>query len=226
MYKEVTFEELKHCSPDFKLCYIDSIPLTILDYSEESKKRMGTKEYKDWRKERDDYIEQILKERGSVNYNNDLPSIPYEFQINYEEQPNPDYVEGEKEYYAFFTNLNFIHDQWGDDWDDTPYEYNAEIPYDDRRGVEHTILKVPFYVNHDGFYVKFPSDYQCMGNSHFCVRDINAGAVAWIFAKGQRGKSSLGAVSVQAGFSPLEFYLAVKEINELYPFTKKEEDDG
>lgn len=44
--------------------------------------------------------------------------------------PNPRYHKGKTELYAFFTEVALA-DQWGDDWDDAPYEYNAEEPYDD-----------------------------------------------------------------------------------------------
>ena len=37
------------------------------------------------------------------------------------------YVEG---CFAYFTTLTDIKDQWGDDWDDAPYEHNAGEPYD------------------------------------------------------------------------------------------------
>ena len=203
----------------FKLCYIDSIPQTVMDYTEKSKRIKESNDYKRWRKERDAYAEQLLKEYGSYSYS-DLPPIPFEFELEYDNYPNEEFIEGKQEFYAYFTNLDNLSDQWGDDWDDSPYEYNAETPYDSKNGVEHIILKVPFYVNHDGYYVKFPYDYQCMGNSHFCVRDINAKAVAWIFAKGMKGKSSDGSVSVLAGISPEEFYDKVTEINKLYPFSK------
>ena len=45
--------------------------------------------------------------------------------------PNPEYVEGKKEKWAFFTPM--FERQWGDDWNDAPYEHNAGYPYDDYR---------------------------------------------------------------------------------------------
>lgn len=111
-------------------------------------------------------------------------------------------------------------DQWGDDWDDAPYEYNAEEPYDDHyegdERKEHLIIKVPFYVRCDGCDVKLPRDYG-YDNSPFCVRDINAGAVAWIFARGLERKN-IDGIAIQAGVNPYEFFERVDRINEMYPY--------
>ena len=74
------------------------------------------------------------------------------------EEPNPNYIEGKQEYYAYFTPAE-LEKQWGDDWDDKPYEYNAEIPYDDyyegNMKVELNIVKVPFWLPYDGVRFQF-----------------------------------------------------------------------
>ena len=140
--------------------------------------------------------------------------------------PNPCYHKGKAELYAFFTEVALA-DQWGDDWDDAPYEYNAEEPYDDNyegdERKEHLIVKVPFYVRHDGFYVKMPRDY-AYDNSPFCVRDINAGAVAWIFARGLESKC-IDGIAIQAGVNPYEFFERVDKINEMYPYEPEDEEE-
>lgn len=80
--------------------------------------------------------------------------------------------------WAYFTTQN-ISQQWGDDWDDAPYEHNAETPYeytkhDKARGLAPwIIIKVAF----DGDF-----DQPCSNrfNSCWCVRDINKGKVPWL----------------------------------------------
>ena len=146
--------------------------------------------------------------------------------LQYQYYPNPSYHKGKAELYAFFTEVPLV-DQWGDDWDDAPYEHNAGEPYDDHNEgderKEHLIIKVSFYVRQDGFYVKMPRDYGG-GNSPFCVRDINAGAVAWIFARGQDRKS-IDGIAIQAGMNPYDFFERVDRINEMYPYEAEDEED-
>ena len=67
-----------------------------------------------------------------------------------------------------------------------------------------------------------PMDYGCYGNSPFCVRDINAGAVAWIFARGRESKR-IGGIAIRAGVNPYEFFELVDRINEIYPYEPEEE---
>ena len=51
--------------------------------------------------------------------------------------------------FAYFTSIP-LELQWGDDWNDAPYEHNAGEPYGDHRPTpgapraEHSILKVAF----------------------------------------------------------------------------------
>lgn len=90
-------------------------------------------------------------------------------------------------YQAYFTPID-LKDQWGDDWDDAPYEYNAGEPYDhyyDNEG-QHEIdiyvvhFTVPKEVENtlltprDFFVGKYGS---CVG-----VLQINSGMVAWMYA--------------------------------------------
>lgn len=82
------------------------------------------------------------------------------------------YVEGST---AYFTS-DWEH-QWGDDWDDKPYEDNAGEPYDNwydgSMEKEIKLKKVMFKLN--DWSAKFPCD---LGS--FSVQQINSGAVAWI----------------------------------------------
>ena len=136
-----------------------------------------------------------------------------------QDYPNPEYIEGEQELFAYFTPLD-LDEQWGDDWDDFPYEYNAGAPYDskyeerDEKGnwKEYEIIKVPFYV--DSWKVYQPKEWgRSSENSPFCVRDINAGAVAWIYYAGKDGKSGKGSVAIHAGVNPFEFIEKIEKIN-------------
>lgn len=95
------------------------------------------------------------------------------------------YIDGNK---AWFTN-NF-EQQWGDDWDDRPYEHNAGEPYDHwseliednedifRRKYKH------YEIKHKCLYFEIeescclPCDHYT--NSPYSVEDINKQAVAWI----------------------------------------------
>jgi hypothetical protein len=81
----------------------------------------------------------------------------------------------------YFTD-NFQH-QWGDDWNDRPYEHNAEPPYgleDDeplRDGYGHIRL-----IAFESFwYIRHPCDGHL--NSPYSVDDINKGAIAWLYSE-------------------------------------------
>lgn len=88
---------------------------------------------------------------------------------------------------AFFTEKD-VTEQWGDDWNDAPYEHNAEYPYEydydaPEQGVENgrgiypkiTIKRVYFELD---FYNVPRSGYL---NSPYSVENINRGVVAWIW---------------------------------------------
>ena len=111
-------------------------------------------------------------------------------------------------YWLFFTDCP-MSEQWGDDWDDAPYEYNAEWPYDDHfigeNHVEHHIFKMQIYIKAENC-PKLPRDYGY--NSPFSVDDINSGAVAWMYFAGKERKACNGT-AIQASMSPWDvFYKA------------------
>jgi hypothetical protein len=75
---------------------------------------------------------------------------------------------------------------YGDDWDDAPYEHNAEPPYEwndnesDEWNVEHHhghIRKIAFEHH---WYIRRPCDGHL--NSPYSVEDINKGAIAWLYS--------------------------------------------
>lgn len=86
------------------------------------------------------------------------------------------YVDGNE---AWFTSD--WKNQWGDDWDDRPYEHNAGSPYEhyfDDNGVEHEIqLKKVYFDIYRGI-VKEPN--YGLNNSPYSVQDINNHRVAWL----------------------------------------------
>lgn len=72
---------------------------------------------------------------------------------------------------AYFTNVE-LKDQWGDDWDDIPYEHNAGEPYSDKNNIKKVYFELP-----KTYYTPCSNT----PNSSFSVKDINYGIVAWIW---------------------------------------------
>lgn len=190
---EIDFKKYK----DYKLCLIESIPETIYDYlpgAEEKNTNTLSLSLEEYQKIKCCYPE-----------------------LYKQEQPNPDYKNGEFEYWAYFTPLN-LDEQWGDDWDDSYYEGCESVPYDkiitkveERDGLkiaksfkEVEILKVPFYIH--SYYTKFPYDYSPQGQ--FSIRDINRGVVAWLYDSTFHNKY----VVIHAGCSPRKFKKMLGEI--------------
>ena len=200
-----------------KFCYIDEIPKTYNDYTPEARAYRETDEWK----EQDRLRTEKLHRQGYLSGDDD----EFSYWTNpvlrrgaeFQDYPNPDYIEGKQEWYAYFTPIN-LDKQWGDDWNDAPYEHNAEIPYDDYKEgderVEVEIVKVPFYVPYDGGWeIRFACDWGGC-NSPFSVQDINAGAVAWLFDSRTR-------TAINAGCNPGEFCEKVDRIIE----ARKEDKD-
>ena len=89
--------------------------------------------------------------------------------------------------YAWFTTQE-LSKQWGDDWNDAPYEHNAGSPYvyEDMIYIlgegrvpnpepRYEVVSVPF----NGRDLQTP-DCLCGSNSPFSVEMINKGAIAWL----------------------------------------------
>lgn len=82
-----------------------------------------------------------------------------------------------KRNFAWFTSCP-VSFQWGDDWDESPYEYNAGEPYahhetKDGKKQDHTVVKVYWeapYVTPDALDEK----------SKWSVKSINRGNIAWL----------------------------------------------
>ena len=84
-----------------------------------------------------------------------------------------------KRNFAWFTSCPLSH-QWGDDWDDSPYEYSAGEPYahhetKDGDKQDHAVVKIYWeapYVTPDALDEK----------SKWSVKSINRGNVPWLSA--------------------------------------------
>lgn len=81
---------------------------------------------------------------------------------------------------AYFTT-QALEDQWGDDWNDAPYEHNAGTPYrydpeiDGKRGGKQPWKILRLYW--EGSFETPESGYS---NSPWSVEQINRGAIAWL----------------------------------------------
>ena len=101
----------------------------------------------------------------------------------------------------FFTSID-LDRQWGDDWNDAPYDCNAGWPYDDtnegtfpntiRHEHEILVLNVSYEI---GNAPTLPEEYGY--NTPFCVETINQGACAWMFFENK-------CKPIYAGDTPLD----------------------
>ena len=93
---------------------------------------------------------------------------------------------------AFFTTQK-LEKQWGDDWDDAPYEHNAGEPY---TGEGWKILKIFFEVD----LMNEPCDNYA--NSPYSVEAINKKTIPWL---------SSDSISIWAGTTLREFIRIIKK---------------
>lgn len=121
------------------------------------------------------------------------------------------YIDGSNRM-AYFTTQE-LSKQWGDDWNDAPYQFNAGPPYEpgmyyysDGRKEKNEkdwnedgtpkweIYTLMFYVP----WATFPCDF---GNNGYSVQQINAGVVAWVAGSDAQGVP----IAISAGCSVQEF---------------------
>ena len=83
----------------------------------------------------------------------------------------------------YFTD-NFKH-QWGDDWNDAPYEHNADPPYewDERESWKWNITHGRGHIRYIAIMPEWCIRQPCDGhlNSPYSVENINKGAIAWLY---------------------------------------------
>jgi len=113
------------------------------------------------------------------------------------------YVSGD---WAYFTTQD-VTEQWGDDWNDAPYEHNAGRPYEyadyhKEKGIAPwQIFEAPF----DSGLVA-PGD--SVLNSKYSVEDINRGDVPWL----QSPLWSKSEVRIMAGTTFKEFAIIINQV--------------
>ena len=112
---------------------------------------------------------------------------------------------------AFFTTQEVV-SQWGDDWNDVPYEHNAEDPYkwtewDNTQGrTEWTIEKI--YYEHPFYQTPGELTYAIC---QYSVQMINAGAVAWLDIPSYFGGYGPTPPPIMAGTTIEDFKRIIKE---------------
>jgi hypothetical protein len=121
---------------------------------------------------------------------------------------------------AYFTTKE-LSLQWGDDWDDAPYEHNAGTPYEPavHYYIDGTTKKYEKDWNEDGtpkweiYKLKFESNWNLQrpcaqySNSPFSVQDINTGIVPWLAGT----DVNRHPIAIYAGVSIDEFKSMVKK---------------
>lgn len=115
---------------------------------------------------------------------------------------------------AYFTTQE-LSKQWGDDWNDAPYEHNAGAPYawlpTKWNRSTNTIVdndEPPWEIIEVHWSGPFETPNEHFINSPYSVKDINTGRVAWL------GSPSWGhhGVDIYAGTPMPEFIRLVKSV--------------
>lgn len=113
------------------------------------------------------------------------------------------YVEGQK---AYFTS-NF-EKQWGDDWDDVPYECNAGEPYGtwseliEENAVKRKYKHHPIYIETLYFETNDWTERKPCDVGRFSVENINKRNVAWV---------ATDKFCIQAGTTMKDFIKTIEE---------------
>lgn len=130
------------------------------------------------------------------------------------------FVDSDSEYAGddltlYFTELDDVKEQWGDDWDDAPYEHNAGTPYEsdyskDEIKVEngagvYTAIDILKVVVRGGYNIITPRTNQ--RNSQYSVEDINSGIVPWLSITDKNDKK----IFIKAGSTWDEVLQALKQ---------------
>jgi len=108
--------------------------------------------------------------------------------------------------WAYFTTQP-VEKQWGDDWNDAPYEHNAGEPYEWRpymgeRGIEpYEIARVAWRGGGD---LETPADLN-PPNSSYSVEQINGRQVAWLTDPGYGTRPRVSTPVVWAGTTLRDF---------------------
>ena len=130
---------------------------------------------------------------------------------------------------CYFTSQD-IREQWGDDWDDAPYEHNAGTPYTptvyhlatgekklsgkdwQQDGTPRYQLLKLYFEQPEEASIEAPCERTYEANSPWDVRSINAGECPWLVVRGwsKELKTYEEREALQAGASPRAFYEFLK----------------
>lgn len=121
---------------------------------------------------------------------------------------------------AWFTTAE-LKDQWGDDWNDRPYEHNAGDPYLSTDG-SYKLCKIMYICG----YADLP--HYGHDNSNYSVENINAKAVPWLVYKypGSNTPSIFAGATIEEFIRYIEscdgevFFPKNIDADEVYPFEK------
>ena len=213
MFTYYNIEDINSISDfsNYKLCYIGEVPKSFYDYTPDAKAYRETDEWKEQDKLRSEKIRRngylLFDDSEFAVKNNPIIKRGSEIQ----EYPNPDYQESIHDYCAYFTSID-LKNQWGDEWDDAPYEYNGGMPYDFQmispKQNEHTILGVRFHL--DKSKMIQPKDWG--REDSFSIQSINSGAIPWIYLPGSHKKCN--GICIHAGCNPFTFKQLLEEMKD------------
>ena len=126
------------------------------------------------------------------------------------------WTRGETDRTAYFTTQPLTH-QWGDDWDDAPYDCNAGRPYTWRseRYAQQPDGKYRMEPNPDPqgriYAIEFTGPFDTLAgiafNTPYSVEDINGGRIPWLWT--DNGDDP--PVVINAGVTVGEFRRRVKQ---------------
>jgi hypothetical protein len=115
------------------------------------------------------------------------------------------YVDGN---WAYFTTQP-LSEQWGDDWDDVPYEHNAGTPYEYSLHDRSAGVVVPWEIVKVAWDGEFETPASGHLNSPWSVAQINAGASPWLCTS--PFASSKAFVAISAGTTLSRFCELIRQ---------------
>ena len=223
------FEDELH----YRLCFVSEIPMTFSDITPETAQMYRSPEYLKYKDMLHKWMDEQFAKGLSIS-NRDIEDWDMEhnffgkFKHEYCEYKSQEWVEGNTHFMFFTDNLS---EQWGDDWDDAPYEYNAGWPYNDvtdlicipvsiiyshiyRENEENDLPGISeMFKNYNNCVLNNPSDYGY--NSPFSVDMINHSAVPWLWLAKYDRNSLLEAVAINGGDTVVKVLASVDKMNEL-----------
>jgi hypothetical protein len=109
---------------------------------------------------------------------------------------------------AWFTTCP-LNKQWGDDWNDVPYQHNAGdpytyMPYMKNQGIEPYELTRVFVIGH----LEEPCDF----NDHWSVEAINRGETPWLEVADADDYSGIESVKIMAGTTLSSFKKIIRSL--------------